>query len=127
MFLGVSVATLGAAVAFLTKSEMTIGWVDRIFIAFFGIALSIIWWFTTIRGQKMNHLWLSEAANLAISHREVIPGELISALTATPSQSVLKTTDQLKGAASLIIPLILLFGLSWIIISVFLGSGVLFC
>jgi hypothetical protein len=41
--------------------------------------------------QKMNHLWISEAAKLAGRSDGGMPTELVSALTAIPSQGVAAT------------------------------------
>lgn len=126
VFLTLSVAMLGAAFAFVTKSETAVGSIERIFLAGFGIAISILWYLVSDWGRKMNHLWISEAAKLAKRRDDNMPAELVSALTATPSQGVKVAACQLKSATSIVTPLIVVLGLSWIAISVFLGAGA-FC
>jgi hypothetical protein len=118
---------IGAAFAFVTKSETAVGSIERIFLAAFGLLISILWYLVSDRGLKMNHLWISEAAKLANRRADNMPAELVSALTAaTPSQGVEVAARQLKSTTSIVTLLIVVLGLSWIAIFLFLGAGA-FC
>lgn len=118
VILASNLALLGASFAWLTKPGSSVNLFSRSVMCAVGLLLCGIWYLLTVRGQKMNHVWVAEAQ---LAARKTGNPQLIRALGQTPVNSVEKQSKKDISATGLMKLMAIGFAICWILVSMFVG------
>jgi len=117
VLLAANLASFAAAFGYLTSADDPISWSARMLVGIFGVFLCAIWALTIASGRFMNHVWVSEAKQVAKSTGHP---QIIAAVNQTPSDQVSKEPE--FSATKLMYSLAAGFACAWILVSG-IGAG----